>query len=116
MGNIPEYPPPPKKKTKNKKTLKLIKLRVLISIQSAHDEVFSCLLLTELFTILSKLIISSTILKLHMGLVRFLDKICSHEFIGGYPFLLCRYVEAEQFGNKDQYVQHIIKYIKQGDL
>ena len=45
---------------------------------------FSCLLFTVLFTIIS--IISSTILKLHMGLVPFLDKICSHEFIGGCPF------------------------------
>ena len=30
--------------------------------------------------------ISFTILKLHMGLVLFLDKICSREFIRGYPF------------------------------
>ena len=45
---------------------------------------FSCLLLTVLFTIISK--ISFTILKLHMGLVLFLDKICSCEFIRGYPF------------------------------
>ena len=45
---------------------------------------FSCLLFTVMYTIIS--IISSTILKLHMGLVHFLDKICSHEFIGGYPF------------------------------
>ena len=37
-----------------------------------------------MYTIIS--IISSTILKLHMGLVLSLDKICSHEFIGGYPF------------------------------
>ena len=38
-----------------------------------------------MYTIIS--IISSTILKLHiMGLVLFLDKICSQEFIGGYPF------------------------------
>ena len=37
-----------------------------------------------MYTIIS--IIGSTILKLHMGLVLFLDKICSHEFIGGYPF------------------------------
>ena len=44
----------------------------------------SCLLFTVMYTIIS--IISSTILKLHLGLVRFLDKICSHEFIGGYPF------------------------------
>ena len=40
---------------------------------------FSCLLFTVLFTIIS--IISSMILKLHMGLVLFLDKIRSHEFI-----------------------------------
>ena len=45
---------------------------------------FSCLLFTVMYTIIS--IISSTILKLHMRLVLFLDKICSHEFIGGYPF------------------------------
>ena len=45
---------------------------------------FSYLLFTVLYTIIS--IISSTILKLHMGLVLFLDKMCSHEFIGGYPF------------------------------
>ena len=45
---------------------------------------FSCLLFIVLFTIIS--IISFTILKLHVGLVPFLDKICSHEFIGGYPF------------------------------
>ena len=45
---------------------------------------FSCLSFTVLFTFIS--IISSTILKLHTGLVLFLDKIRSHEFIGGYPF------------------------------
>ena len=45
---------------------------------------FSCVLFTVMYTIVS--IISSTILKLHMGLVLFLDKICSHEFIEGYPF------------------------------
>ena len=45
---------------------------------------FSCLLFTVLFTIIS--LISSTISKLHMGLVLFLDKIRSHEFMGGYPF------------------------------
>ena len=44
---------------------------------------FSCLLFTVMYTIIS--IIISTILSLHMGLVLFLDKICSHEFIGGYP-------------------------------
>ena len=57
---------------------------------------FSCLLFTVLFTIIS--IISSTILKLHIWLVLFLDKIRLHKFIGGYPFfyfLLCRYVEVE---------------------
>ena len=43
---------------------------------------FSCLLFTVLFAVIS--ISSSTILKLHMGLVLFLDKICSQEFIGGY--------------------------------
>ena len=37
-----------------------------------------------LFTIIS--IISVTILKWHMGLVLFLDKIYSREFIRGYPF------------------------------
>ena len=46
---------------------------------------FSCLLFTVLFTIIS--IISFTILKWHMGLVLFLDKICSREFIRGYPFV-----------------------------
>ena len=66
-----------------KKTLKLTD-DTLIFIQSAQDKVFSCLLFTVLFTIIS--IISSTILKLHIGLVLFLDKICLHEFIGGYPF------------------------------
>ena len=45
---------------------------------------FSCLLFIVLFTIIS--IIGFTILKLHMGLVPFLGKVCSHEFIGGYPF------------------------------
>ena len=45
---------------------------------------FSCSLFTVMYTIIS--IISFTILKLHMGLVLFLDQICSHEFIGGYPF------------------------------
>ena len=53
-------------------------------IQSTQDKVFSCFLFTVLFTIMS--IISSTSLKLHMGLVRFFDKICLHKFIGGYPF------------------------------
>ena len=53
-------------------------------IQSTQDKVFSCLLFTVLFTIIS--IISSTILKLHMGLVLFLDQIWSHKFIGGYSF------------------------------
>ena len=42
-----------------------LKLRVLIFIQSGQDKVFSCLLFTVLFTIIS--IISSTILKLRMG-------------------------------------------------
>ena len=45
---------------------------------------FSCLLFTVLFTIISR--ISSTILKLHMRLVLFLDKIRFHGLIGGYPF------------------------------
>ena len=45
---------------------------------------FSCLLFIVLFAIIST--ISFTILKFHMGLVLFLDKIRSHEFIGGYPF------------------------------
>ena len=45
---------------------------------------FSCVLFTVLFTIIS--IISSMILKLHMGLVLYLDIICSQEFIGWYPF------------------------------
>ena len=45
---------------------------------------FSCLLFTVLFTIIS--IISFTILKLHMGSVLSLDKICSCEFIRGCPF------------------------------
>ena len=53
-------------------------------IQSAQNNVFSCLLFTVLFTIIS--IISVTILKLHMGLVLFLDKISSREFIRGYLF------------------------------
>ena len=46
---------------------------------------FSCLLFTVLFTIIS--IVSFTILKLHMGLVLFLGKICWHEYIEGYPFI-----------------------------
>ena len=50
----------------------------------AQNNVFSCLLFTVLFTIIS--IISFTILKLHMGLVLFLDKIYSCEIIRGYPF------------------------------
>ena len=37
-----------------------------------------------LFTI--TFFMSSTILKLRMGLVIFLNIICSHEFIVGYPF------------------------------
>ena len=45
---------------------------------------FSCLLFFVLFTVIS--IISFTILKLHIELFPFLDKICLHEFIGGYPF------------------------------
>ena len=63
---------------------------------------FSCLLFTVLFTIIS--IISSTILKLHMGLVLFLDQIWSHKFIGGYSFFYfyCANlnVAAEQMGTK----------------
>ena len=53
-------------------------------MQSAKNKVFSCLLLIVLFSIIS--IISFTILKLPMGLVLFLDKICSHEFVRGYQF------------------------------
>ena len=45
---------------------------------------FSCLLFTVVFTIIS--MINSRMFKLQMGLVLFLDKICSHEFIIGYPF------------------------------
>ena len=45
---------------------------------------FSCLSLNVLFTII--FIIGFTILKLHMELVLFLDKICSREFIRGYQF------------------------------
>ena len=71
-----------------KKTLTLtddpLKLRGLIFIQSAQNNGFSCLFFTVLFTIIY--IISVTILKLHMGLVLFLDKIYSREFIRGYPF------------------------------
>ena len=61
---------------------------------------FSCSLFTVMYTIIS--IISSTILKLHMGLVFFLDKICSHEFIGGYSFFYFHsaYVEAKPLGTK----------------
>ena len=51
---------------------------------------FSCLLFTALFTIIY--IISSAILNLRMGLVLILDKICSLEFIGGYPF--CSFYRA----------------------
>ena len=60
------------------------KLRVLIAIQSTQDKGFSCLLCTALFTFLS--IMSSMVLKLHMAVAIFLDIICSHEFIRGYPF------------------------------
>ena len=59
-------------------------------IQSAQDEEFSFILFTLLFTIIS--IISSKILKLYMGLVLFLDKIRSHEFI--------RCVESEPLGRE----------------
>ena len=59
---------------------------------------FSSLLSIVLSTIIS--IISSTILKLHMGLVNFLDIICSREFIGRYPFFIFVYVEAEPLGTK----------------
>ena len=45
---------------------------------------FSYLSFTVQFTIIS--IFSSTILKLHMGLILFLDKICLREFIREYPF------------------------------
>ena len=41
---------------------------------AAQNNMLSCLLCTVLFTIIS--MISFTILKLHMGLVLFLDKIC----------------------------------------
>ena len=59
-------------------------LRALVFIQSAQDKVCDCLVFSVLYTVIC--IISSTILKLHMGLVLFLDKICPHEFIEGYPF------------------------------
>ena len=81
--SIPEYAP-----TDTEINRRSLKLRVLIPIYSAQDKVFSCLLFTVLFTIIS--IISSTILKSQMGLVPFLDMICSHEFIGRYPlFYFC---------------------------
>ena len=58
---------------------------IFISIQSTQDKVFRCLLCPVLFTIIS--IISSTIFKLHMGLVHFLNIIWLHEFIGVNAFL-----------------------------
>ena len=54
-----------------------------------------------------------------MGLVLFLDKICSHEFIEGYPFFyaycagMCL---SRTIRNKDQCVQQINRYIEQGEL
>ena len=89
-----------RKDTKN--TQQTLKQRVLISIQSIKDKVFNCLLFTVLFTIIS--IMSSMILKLHMGLVIFLDMICSPEFIKGFPFFfsivqVCRSITI---GNKTQ--------------
>ena len=64
----------------------------------------SCLLFTVLYTIIS--IISSTILKSHMGLVLSLDNFFFfffflarvHRRVPVLLFLLCRYVEAEPLG------------------
>ena len=67
-----------------KSNLRALKLWVFISIQSTQDKGFSCLLFTVLLIIIS--IMSSMILNLHIGLVIFLDTICSHECIGGCSF------------------------------
>ena len=50
--------------------------------------------------------------------VPFLDKICLHEFIGGYPFfyVYCAGTLKQNIGNKDQCVQQINRYIEQGGL
>ena len=62
---------------------------------------FSCLLFTVMYTMIS--IISFTILILYMGLVLFLDKNLFarvHRRVPVLLFLLCRYVEAEPLGTK----------------
>ena len=53
-----------------------------------------------------------------MGLVLFLDINCSHEFIGGtHSFIsIVQVCRSRTFGNKDQCVKQIIKYIEQGEL
>ena len=104
------------------KTLKLIEeheLIVLISIQSTQDKIFSCLLTTVLFTIIS--IIMSTILKLHVGLLGFffLGIICLHEFMGGYPFFsfCCGGMSKQNHREeKDQCIQQMFKYPEQVEL
>ena len=72
---------------------------------------FCCLLFTVLFAIVS--IVSSTILKLYVGLVLFLDKICSHE----YPFFhfYCAGKLKHTIENKGQCNQQINKYTEQGE-
>ena len=61
---------------------------------------------------------SSLILKLHMGLVIFLNIVCLYEFIREYPFfitivLVC---QSRTIGKKDQCVQQTIKYLEQREL
>ena len=53
-------------------------------MQTSQDKVCSCLLLTVLFAIMY--LMNSTILKLHTGLIIFLNIICSQEFVRGYLF------------------------------
>ena len=72
---------------------------------------FSCLLLTVLFAIIST--ISSKILKLRMRLVLFLDIICSHEFTGWYPFLYfcCVCMPKQNHREQNYCVQQIIMQV-----
>ena len=70
-----------------------------------------------LLTIVS--IISSMILKLNMGFVIFLDIICLHRFIRGYPFFYfyCAGMwKHNHWKQKNQCVKQTIKYIEQGGL
>ena len=62
-----------------------------------------------LFTIVST--ISSMILKFRMGLVLFLDKIRSHEFIGGYPFFYFYCAHVSKQNHREQRPMCSAKYI-----